>query len=228
LEEVASSLEASVPDVLATRTLEDQDWVKITQAQFTPIDVGRLIIAPSWHAVPDKPGLIPIRIDPGSAFGTGTHPTTRLCLEWLSEHISGQVSVLDFGCGSGILSIAAAKLGAASVTGVDIDPIAVATAAENARGNQVVPTYLSVDAFAAGPADTFDVVVANILAKPLMLLAPSLLARLNPRGSMILSGILDRQADDVIGCYQALNPRLHWFVWKADDGWVAVCGKPQD
>ena len=198
----------------------DQDWVRATQAQFAPVRITeRLWIVPSWCAPPD-PAAINVTLDPGLAFGTGTHPTTRLCLEWLSATLPPGASVLDYGCGSGILAIAAARLGAGRVIGVDIDPQAVAAARENARVNNVAADFVLPDGLPA--AATYDVVVANILANPLRLLAPALAARTRRDGSIVLSGVLAEQADEVASAYAP------WFImnpWKGEgDGWVALAG----
>src|SRR5215213_4831165 len=151
--------------------VEDEDWVRVTQAQFAPQQVTeRLWVVPSWHAPPD-PAAINIVLDPGLAFGTGTHPTTRLCLRWLAETLHGGESVIDFGCGSGILAVAAMKLGAARASGVDIDPQAVLAATVNARRNGVAATFVSAAEHLPGAA---GIVVANILAPPLIVLAPLL------------------------------------------------------
>ncbi len=176
----------------------DQDWVRATQSQFDPIPIASgLWIVPSWHQPPD-PGAINLRLDPGQAFGTGSHPTTRLCLQWLAEH-RPKGRVLDYGCGSGILAIAARMLGAAHVVGVDLDPAAVQTAQDNARANGVEALFGLPDL--GGAQGQFDVVLANILTRPLILLAPLLLSRIRPGGHLVLSGILDRQAAEVIQAY---------------------------
>ena len=168
--------------------IAEQDWVRQTQAQFGPIEIARgFWIVPSWSAVPD-PGALNLRLDPGLAFGTGSHPTTRLCLEWLREHLAGGESVLDYGCGSGILAIAAAKLGADRVMGIDVDPQAVRASAHNARENDVDAAFVEPDAL---PAATYEVVVANILANPLIVLAPAIAQRVVAGGRIALSGILD-------------------------------------
>lgn len=198
--------------------IAEQDWVRLTQSQFEPIRISpRLWIVPTWHDSPDGAALN-IRLDPGLAFGTGSHPTTRLCLEWLDEHIRGGESVLDYGCGSGILAIAARKLGAADVWGVDIDPQAVQTARDNAVINGVdIPFYVS----SAAPATPAQVVMANILTNPLKALAP-LLAELTQRGGhIVLSGILPSQAADVMATYSA------WFDFDAPallEGWARLAG----
>ncbi|HEX9450976.1 MAG TPA: 50S ribosomal protein L11 methyltransferase [Burkholderiales bacterium] len=196
----------------------EQDWVRLTQSQFDPIRVSsRLWIVPSWHASPD-PAAINIVLDPGLAFGTGSHPTTRLCLDWLDRYMSPGNSVIDYGCGSGILAIAAAKLGAARVRGVDIDEQAVLSSRYNAQRNNVVAEFSNADDVPPEPA---DVVLANILSNPLKVLAP-LLARLTVHGGkLVLSGILTPQAEDVADTYRA------WFAVEppvTDDGWVRLTG----
>ena len=196
----------------------EQDWVRLTQSQFDPIRVSsRLWIVPSWHASPD-PAAINIVLDPGLAFGTGSHPTTRLCLDWLDRYMSPGNSVIDYGCGSGILAIAAAKLGAARVRGVDIDEQAVLSSRYNAQRNNVVAEFSNADDVPPEPA---DVVLANILSNPLKVLAP-LLARLTVHGGkLVLSGILTPQAEDVADAYRA------WFTVEppvTDDGWVRLTG----
>ena len=197
----------------------DEDWVRATQAQFAPVRITeRLWIVPSWCAAPD-PAAINVTLDPGLAFGTGTHPTTRLCLEWLAVTLAQGASVLDYGCGSGILAIAAGRLGAGRVTGVDIDRQAVAAARENARVNGVAADFVLPDALPRGA--TYDVIVANILANPLRLLAPALAARSARDGRIVLSGVLAEQTDDVVAAYAP------WFImspWKGEDDWVALEG----
>jgi ribosomal protein L11 methyltransferase len=199
--------------------LADEDWVRATQAQFAPVRITeRLWVVPSWCDAPD-PAAINVTLDPGLAFGTGTHPTTRLCLEWLAAMLARGATVLDYGCGSGILAIAAARLGAGRVTGVDIDPQAVAAARENARINGVAAEFVVPDGLP--PAATYDVVVANILANPLRLLAPALAARCARDGRIVLSGVLTEQTDEVAAAYAP------WFImssWKGEDDWVALEG----
>jgi ribosomal protein L11 methyltransferase len=197
----------------------EQDWVRATQAQFAPLHIhDNLWIVPSWCA-PPAPSGINVTLDPGLAFGTGSHPTTRLCLEWLARELPPGASVLDYGCGSGILAIAAAKLGAGRVVGVDIDPQAVDAARTNAAANGVTAAFTLPDDLGA---DRFDVVVANILANPLRLLAPALSARVRAGGWIVLSGVLAEQAADVAAAYAP------WFiidVWKpGEDSWVALAG----
>lgn len=199
--------------------VDDQDWVRLTQAQFEPIAIGRLWVVPSWHEIPEGAALT-LRLDPGMAFGTGTHPTTRLCLEWLERHLEGGETVLDYGCGSGILAIAAAKLGASTITGVDIDPQAVIAAQDNARNNAVSGMFVDVADAVQGH---FDIVLANILANPLRLLAPALVAHVAPRGSLVLSGILERQADELIAVYADAGMALE--VAGTHEGWVCLAGR---
>jgi ribosomal protein L11 methyltransferase len=199
-------------------TVEDDDWVRRTQAQFAPIVVGeRLWLGPSWHEPPvGWPGAV-VRIDPGLAFGTGTHPSTRLMLDYLASRVRGGERVLDYGCGSGILAVAAAKLGAGQVDGVDIDPQAVAVTAANAAANGVrIGSYAS-DAL---PPGDYHLVVANILAQPLILLAPLLASRAQA-GRIALSGILDGQAEEVA---QAYEPFFRMAVHASLDGWSLLEG----
>jgi ribosomal protein L11 methyltransferase len=198
--------------------LEDADWVALTQRQFEPIRAGeRLWIVPTWHEPPD-PGAINIVLDPGAAFGTGSHPTTRLCLAWLERNVRHGDTVLDYGCGSGILAIAALKLGAASAIAVDVDPLALETARYNARRNAVALEAL--DAQRAVPCAS-RITVANILANPLRMLAPILASHTQPGGMVALSGILDDQAGEVIAAY-APWARLDLVAREA--GWVLLAG----
>ena len=200
------------------REVEDQDWVRLTQSQFEPISIGqRIWVVPSWHAAPDPDALV-LELDPGLAFGTGSHPTTRLCMEWLEQHVSRGASLLDYGCGSGILAILAEKCGASPVTGIDIDPQAVESARQNSQRNHAEVTYGLPDSLAAGE---FDIVVANILSNPLKLMAAMLCARVRPGGRLALSGILARQADEVAAAYQ---PWIPMSVWREHEGWVCLAG----
>ena len=217
--QTAAAIEARIP-------VADTDWVRKTQLQFVPTRISkRLWIVPTWHQPPDEHSTV-VRLDPGIAFGTGTHPTTRLCLAWLDASLpllhSG-ASVLDYGCGSGILAITAAKLGAGTVVGVDIDPQALAAARANSRANGVDASYTDLHGLSQSNI-TFDVVLANILSNPLKLLAPALAARVAPRGFLVLSGILERQADEVIAAYQK-DATLALGVWQVDDGWACLVGK---
>jgi ribosomal protein L11 methyltransferase len=204
---------------LSMEEVAEQDWVRLTQSQFDPIRVsGRLWIVPSWHAAPD-PGAINLELDPGLAFGTGSHPTTRLCLEWIEGNVGPGDTVLDYGCGSGILGIAAAKFGAADVLGVDIDPAALTAAADNAARNGVA---LRLAGSGEAIEARFDRVVANILTNPLMVLAPLLTARLAPGGRLALSGVLETQAAQVIAAYA---PYIDLRVGAAHEGWVRLEGQ---
>jgi len=195
----------------------------LTQSQFEPIQINpRLWIVPSWHAAPD-PTAINLLLDPGMAFGTGSHPTTRLCLEWLCANLQGGETLLDYGCGSGILAIAAARLGASRVLGVDIDESALQVARDNAAANQVT---LELRHSSARLELTFDRVVANILTNPLCLLAPLLVSRVasggpesKSQGRLALSGILESQADEVIAAYA---PFMTLRRAAALEGWVLL------
>lgn len=209
---------AANPPSYEVNRVEDEDWVRRTQSQFVPQQITQnLWIVPSWHKPPD-PAARNIVLDPGLAFGTGTHPTTRLCLRWLAERVRGGESVIDFGCGSGILAIAALKLGAGRASGVDIDPQAVLAARRNAAQNQVSAMFVSAAEHLPGPA---RIVVANILAQPLIVLAP-LMAGLNESaGAIALSGILTEQAEEVMETYRA------WYDFEpvqSEDGWVLLSG----
>jgi len=199
-------------------TVPDTDWVRVSQAQFQPMHVSEsLWIVPSWCEPPD-PGAINVRIDPGLAFGTGSHPTTRLCLRWLAQNLPRHASVLDYGCGSGVLAIAAAKLGAGTVVGTDIDAQAIAVGRANADANGVNARFGLPDELTSG---SFDVVVANILADPLEILAPVLAERVRVGGSIVLAGILEAQAAALVEVYS------QWFnigVWAQEDGWAVLAG----
>lgn len=198
--------------------IAEQDWVRLTQSQFDPIRINdRLWIVPSWHQAPN-PDAINLELDPGLAFGTGSHPTTHLCLDWLCNALRGGERVLDYGCGSGILALAAAKLGASDVLGIDIDPHALDAARDNAAKNGVA---LRLQHSRAPLAETFDVVVANILTNPLCVLAPLLGGRLATGGHLVLSGVLESQADQVIAAY---SPHLPLRVGAILDGWIRLEG----
>lgn len=199
--------------------VEEQDWVRLTQSQFDPIRISdRLWIVPSWHEAPN-PDAICIALDPGLAFGTGSHPTTRLCLQWLEQVVTPGVSVLDYGCGSGILAIAAGKLGATPLEGVDIDPRAIESAAFNAENNAVTARFALAEKPSSG---SFDIVVANILANPLRALAPALVARVRPGGLLALSGILREQAEEIIAIYA---PWAKLAIFGEHEGWVCLAGR---
>lgn len=226
LAEAGSAVGRPAPTDYALRDVLEQDWVQATQAQFEPIPVGqRLLITPSWHLgePADRrahaPERITIEMDPGLAFGTGSHPTTRLCLEWLDTNLRSGAGVIDYGCGSGILAIAAARLGARGVVAIDIDPQALAATRDNAQRNGV-----SIDVRAAGGAlpEPSDVVLANILSNPLKLLAPMLSSLVAPGGSLVLSGVLVRQAEEVVACYP---PELRMSMAAERDGWACLVGR---
>ena len=196
----------------------EQDWVGTAQAQFAPIRIEEdLWIVPSWHETP-RPAAINLSIDPGRAFGTGSHPTTRLCLAWLRTRVRRGAHVLDYGCGSGVLAIAAAKFGAARVVGTDIDSDALATSADNARINSVDASFVPPNALRE---EKFDIVVANILTNALLVLAPLIALRVRDDGRIALAGILDTQVDDVTSMYR------RWFAmatWRSDEGWALLDG----
>lgn len=225
----AAALDArtDAPAIDLVRPVADADWVRETQAQFPPTQVGeRLWIVPTWHE-PPNPQAINLRLDPGVAFGTGTHPTTRLCLSWLAAQPLAGKRVLDYGCGSGILALAAAMLGARAVWGTDIDPQAVEAARANSRANGVadaVAQYTLPDALPAGRDATFDIVLANILANPLKLLAPALVSRVAAGGALVLAGILERQTEEMLALYAQVDPALRLSAWRAEDGWVCLAG----
>ncbi|MEY4120606.1 MAG: hypothetical protein RLZZ472_996 [Pseudomonadota bacterium] len=204
------------------RSVEEQDWVRLTQSQFEPIQVGqRLWVVPSWHDAPNDPNAVCLAVDPGLAFGTGSHPTTKLCMQWLEEHPDlASKTLLDYGCGSGILAIAAKRLGCGDAFGVDIDPQAVISAKDNAERNEVAVDFRLPEEDITH--SQHDVVVANILANPLQVLAPALCQRIAPNGHIVLSGILERQAQEVINTYQ---PWIKLHVWRECDGWVCLTGQ---
>lgn len=216
----AAAARAGLPAVpeFAAETVADADWVRATQAQFLPLQVDdRLWIVPTWCA-PPAPDAINIVLDPGLAFGTGSHPTTQLCLRWLARHVRAGDRVLDYGCGSGILAIAAAKLGAGDVTGVDIDPAAVAAARANAAANDVAVRFQDA---AAPLALDADLVVANILANPLKVLAPLIARHARDGARLALAGLLAPQAAEVAGAY------ARWFdlgVIAEAEGWALLEG----
>ena len=199
--------------------IEDADWVALTQRQFEPIRVGeRLWIVPTWYA-PPEPGAVNVILDPGAAFGTGSHPTTRLCLSWLEYHVRRGDALLDYGCGSGILGIAAMKLGAGRVTAVDVDPLAIDAARYNAAQNDVVLQVLDAQQPLPGAV---AITVANILANPLRVLAPLLCAHTRAGGWIALSGILEQQAEGVAAAYA---PWADMAVAREDGGWVLLTGR---
>ena len=201
--------------VIGVQVVADQDWVRLTQSQFTPVEITPdFWIVPTWHEPPAQARQI-IRLDPGLAFGTGTHPTTRMCLRWIAQHgVQGQ-RVLDYGCGSGILAIGAAKYGALNIDAVDIDEAAVTSTVLNAEANGVV--------LLAGLPDKakgqYQTVLANILATPLKVLAPLLCSYVASGGSLVLAGILERQADELKAAYA---PWIELVVADSEDGWILM------
>jgi len=218
LSNAAAAIGAAAP-LCERYPVAEQDWVRETQRQFAPIEVAAgFFIVPSWCAPPSSATTI-LTLDPGLAFGTGSHPTTLLCLRWmLARGVEGD-QVLDYGCGSGILAIAAAKLGASNVRGVDVDPQAIIASNSNARVNDVNAAFSLPEALAPG---SWDAVVANILANPLIVLAPVLSARVRGGGRIALSGILETQQAAVIDAY------ARWFTlapWRRADGWVLLDGE---
>ena len=208
--------------VTGVQPLPDQDWVRLTQAQFAPVAITPdFWIVPSWHEAPAQARQL-IRLDPGLAFGTGTHPTTRMCLRWLAQSpgVAG-ARVLDYGCGSGILAIGAAKYGAAQVDAVDIDPAAVATARDNAANNATSLCSGLPDMVEPAQA-RYGIVLANILASPLKVLAPLLCSHLAPGGYLVLAGILERQTQEL---QEAYAPDIELSVADVQDGWVLLTGR---
>jgi ribosomal protein L11 methyltransferase len=202
---------------LAVKEVPAQDWVRLTQSQFAPVPItANFWIVPSWHDTPEAATQV-IQLDPGLAFGTGTHPTTRMCLRWIAKHGCQTQRVLDYGCGSGILAIAAAKFGAASVDAVDIDTAAVESSQTNAVQNLVKICTGLPDA-ANGQYHT---VLANILATPLKVLAPLLCGHVAGGGNLVLAGILERQADELKAAYA---PYLQLHVEDSEDGWILMTG----
>ena len=237
-EEIARSAESLLTaqdfiadcEVLGRRPVPEQDWVRLTQSQFGPVEITpQFWIVPSWHEPPAGARRI-IRLDPGLAFGTGTHPTTRMCLRWIAGHAgadsaataaasaSGLGRVLDYGCGSGILAIAAAKFGATEIDAVDVDPAAIESTRLNAAANRV--------RLRAGPPELaqgrYGVVLANILATPLKVLAPLLCAHVAPGGELVLAGILARQADELTEAYA---PHAKLTVAGEEDGWILMTAR---
>lgn len=233
LAEAAGALQLASPRAGPVERLEDQDWVSATQAQYTPIPIGRrLLVTPSWEVdrkTAADAGRLALVVDPGLAFGTGSHPTTRLCLEWLDSTLGGNIddgpgsvplppSVIDYGCGSGILAIGAGLLGAGDLRATDIDPQAVASTRHNAERNGVALLAGLPDEIELPPA---DIVLANILSNPLKLLAPMLSSLVAPGGTLVLSGVLERQVDEVRAVYAG---RIDLGCWRSLDGWACLVG----
>jgi ribosomal protein L11 methyltransferase len=204
--------------VVAISVVPDQDWVRLTQSQFAPVEITPdFWIVPTWHEPPAQAREV-IRLDPGLAFGTGTHPTTRMCLRWLATHPVKQQRVLDYGCGSGILAIGAVKMGAHQVDAVDIDEAAVTATELNAQANHVA-LNAGLPELAQGQYQT---VLANILATPLKVLAPLLCSHVATGGHLVLAGILARQEEELI---QAYAPYLTLSVVDREDGWILMTGE---
>ena len=202
-------------EFLGVQEVADQDWVRLTQSQFAPVEITpEFWIVPTWHEPPAQARQI-IRLDPGLAFGTGTHPTTRMCLRWLATHAVSQQRVLDYGCGSGILAIGAALYGAASVDAVDIDEAAVTATVLNAQANGVQLN----SGFPDKAAGVYHTVLANILATPLKVLAPLLREHVQPGGNLVLAGILERQTQELIDAYA---PYCDLHVSDSQEGWVLM------
>lgn len=206
-------------EVLGIQEVEQQDWVRLTQSQFQPVDITpEFWIVPTWHELPEG-AKISIRLDPGLAFGTGTHPTTRMCLRWIAKQPKGSLGrTLDYGCGSGILAIGAAKFGAQDIDAVDIDEDAVTSCELNAQANEVTLN--------AGLPDKargeYQTVLANILATPLKMLAPLLVSHVQAGGHLVLAGILERQADEL---KQAYAPYIQLDVSDSEDGWILMTAR---
>jgi len=204
--------------VLGIEEVAEQDWVRLTQSQFEPVEITpEFWIVPSWHEPPAQARQV-IRLDPGLAFGTGTHPTTRMCLRWIARNPPRGQRVLDYGCGSGILAIGAAKYGAGEIDAVDIDEAAVRATDDNAAANQV-SLHSGLPELAQG---RYQTVLANILATPLKVLAPLLCGYVAPGGSLVLAGILERQADEL---KQAYEPHAKLEVTDSEDGWILMTAR---
>lgn len=207
-------------EVLGIDEVPEQDWVRLTQSQFAPVEITPdFWIVPTWHEPPAAARVV-IRLDPGLAFGTGTHPTTRMCLRWIARHEGGAAlsRVLDYGCGSGILAVGAAKFGATDIDAIDIDTAAIEATRLNAQANQVV-LHAGVPELVSG---TYQTVLANILATPLKVLAPLLWSRVAEGGHLVLAGILERQADELKAAYA---PYADLNVADQEDGWILMTAR---
>jgi ribosomal protein L11 methyltransferase len=206
------------PPPLSQTMVADADWVALTQQQFGPIRISeRLWIVPSWSQAPD-PRALNLRLDPGLAFGTGGHPTTAQCLRWLEQHLQPGQHVLDYGCGSGILAIAAKQMGAGQVVAVDIDPVAVEACRANAAANAAMIEVVGPDRTPDGP---YDIVLANILANPLRVLAPLLASYVRGGGALVLAGVLDEQAEELMQLYRAW---CDMRIASSQEGWACLEG----
>ena len=221
IKEIQDELVSNFQDIdfkFTASSVSETDWVKLSQSQFKPICIkDRINIVPSWHKI-NNPKLINIILDPGLAFGTGAHPTTHLCTEWLIDNVSKEKKVLDYGCGSGILAIAAYKLGAKTVKGVDIDPQAIIASKENGTLNECNIDWLNTDKDLKFQA---DLLVANILSSALSVLAPLLASYCSPKGKIALSGILESQENQIKKIYAP------WFTFEQtskNNGWVCLSG----
>ena len=221
IKEIQDELVSNFQDIdfkFTASSVSETDWVKLSQSQFKPICIkDRINIVPSWHKI-NNPKLINIILDPGLAFGTGTHPTTHLCTEWLIDNVSKEKKILDYGCGSGILAIAAYKLGARVVTGVDIDPQAIIASKENGNVNECNIDWLNTNEDFKFQA---DLLVANILSSALSVLAPLLASYCSPKGKIALSGILESQENQIKKIYAP------WFIFEQtlkNNGWVCLSG----
>ena len=214
----ACTVTGITPPAYELRTVADEDWVTRSREQFAPIRASeRLWVVPTWYSPPD-PGAINLVLDPGLAFGTGSHPSTRFCLQWPDRNIEGGETVLDYGCGSGILAIAALKLGARRGVGVDIDSSAVAAARMNAKRNGVAGEFFD----SSEPLSlSADVVIANILANPLIVLAPLIVSHCARGGRIVLAGILRSQEREVQSCYA---PWISFRVPAAAEDWICLSG----
>ena len=209
-------------EVLGIQEVPEQDWVRLTQSQFAPVDITpEFWIVPTWHEPPSQARIV-IRLDPGMAFGTGTHPTTRMCLRWIAGHgksgSAGLGRVLDYGCGSGILAIGAAKFGAVDIDAIDIDAAAIESTQLNASANHVI-VKAGLPEAATG---CYETVLANILATPLKVLAPLLWSRVAARGALVLAGILERQQQELVDAYA---PFCQLEVTDREDGWILMTAR---
>lgn len=221
---IVETVQANMPQlknhVFKIEAIEDKDWVREWMDQFTPMQFGNnLWIVPSWHDAPN-PNAVNLLLDPGMAFGTGTHPTTAMCLEWLDANPPAGKTVIDYGCGSGILALAAQKLGASSVKGTDIDPQAIQASEQNAQRNGEQIAFALVEHFDSEPV---DLLIANILSGPLKELAPEFERLLKPGGELVLSGLLTTQADELIEHYKQFGFELTELA--TTDEWARLSGK---